>query len=114
MATPPGDPFTENSFDDALKAAHLILVANRDQIRLLQVGEPQGGKDGQAQVNVLAWMQRVWPGVNKMLQEFEKAEGFEQSPSLPLRSPVKATAFKKLRVASPLPHRLRKRERDSL
>jgi hypothetical protein len=70
QAVPGGEISTGDDFDHGLKAAYLVLTAIKDQLRILQVGQPGAGKNGQAQ----DLLQQVLPGVSKVLQEVEKAE----------------------------------------
>jgi hypothetical protein len=59
-ACPEGELKVDDDFEHSLKAAYLILTAIGQRLKILEVGQPQAGKDGQGQTNIALLVQQLF------------------------------------------------------
>jgi hypothetical protein len=71
-----GKPYTELDNEAPVKAAAIVLGAIKTRIQLLVACRgPDGvnGKDGHGQTSILLWLSQVMPGIQKIVQQVERA-----------------------------------------
>ena len=68
-----GREYTEVDSDTAIRAAGIVLgaIKGRVQLALAMAGRPEstGGKDGVNQINIVAWLSQVMPGISGIVNQ---------------------------------------------